>query len=40
MHGCKDERRDNKLNTTLFDTYSQNCNAIKFRKITNHTKYK
>ena len=29
------------LITTLFDRYySQNCKAITYRKITNHTKYK
>ena len=33
--------RDNKLNTTLFDTnYLQSSQAITFRKIKNHTKYK
>ena len=31
----------NKLNTTLFDRYYlQNCKAITFRKIKNHTKCK
>ena len=33
------QRRGNKLNTTVFDRYSQTCEAITFRKITNHTKY-
>ena len=33
--GCKGE-----LNTTLFDRYySQNCKAITFRRVTNHTKH-
>ena len=35
------QRRGNKLNITLFDRYySQNCKAVIFRKIINHTKYK
>ena len=35
------QRRNNKLNNTLFDTYySQNCKVVTFRKITNRAKYK
>ena len=35
------KRIGNKLNTTLFDrNYSQNSEAITFRKIINHTTYK
>ena len=35
------QRRGDKFYTTIFDRYySQTCQAITFRRITNHTKYK
>ena len=38
-HACKEEVVN--FNITLFDRYYlQNCKAIAFRKITNHTKCK